>query len=261
MKNSQKGFANIVLIVLAVVVILGIGGYFVFKSNTNTASQVAPTPGIKTTGGAGGIDGRPQFPDGSITLLFPNGGETYKAGAQMMVKWKTKNVSSTSGIWIHLDTADGKHLDNGDLVSSWSDAPNSGEKTVTIPVSIPAGQYKVAVTVGQELEDVSDNYITITSAVINPSLNQEQARSLVLQTWGGCTPDTCSSVTVTVQNSNGQYIVTAIYEGLRDDSTSAQKKVAVASYSNNVWTLGEATITQRCQLGRGHQDFSSTPCF
>lgn len=234
---NQKGFTNliIVLIVLVIVVVLGIAGYLVLKPKSD------------------------QFPGGSIAVLSPNGGETYTAGSQMTVKWQTKDVSSATGIWIHLDTVDGKHLDNGDLVSSWTDAPNNGEKTVTIPVDIPAGQYKLAVTVGQELEDVSDNYFTITSAT--PVLTQEQARALVLQSWGGCTPDTCGSVTVTVQDNNGQYTVTAIYEGLRDDSTSARKKVAPAYYSNNAWTLGNAIVTQRCQPGRGHQDFSSNPCF
>ncbi|MBI2482071.1 MAG: hypothetical protein HYV76_00665 [Candidatus Vogelbacteria bacterium] len=224
------------------------------KSN----QQLSPTPGIKTTGGAGGKDGSLQFANGSITLLSPNGGETYTTGNQITIKWQTKNVASTAGIWIHLDTADGKHLNNGDLVSSWTDAPNNGVKTVTIPVDIPAGRYKLAVTVGQELEDVSDNYFTITSAT--PTFTQEQARTLVLRNWGGCTPDTCGSVTVSVQNNNGQYAVTAIYEGMRDDSVSAQKKVASAYYNNNVWTLGNATVTQRCQLNRGHQDFSSVPC-
>jgi flagellar basal body-associated protein FliL len=93
-----------------------------------------------------------------------------------------------------------------------------------------------------------------------PSLTQEQAEAIVLQTWGGCTPNTCESVTVTVENNNGQYIVTALIEGLRDDSVSAQKKVAPAYYSNNIWTLGNPTITQQCQFNRGHQDFSSVPC-
>jgi len=254
MNMNQRGFANIILIVALVVIVLGgVTGYFMLKPKTDAIPQPLPTPGIRITGGAGGIDGRLEFPNGSITLLSPNGGETYKAGNQVTVKWQTKNVGSGNNIWIHLDTADGRHLNNGDLVSSH--IPNNGEKTVAIPVDIPAGQYKFAVTVGQELEDVSDNYISITSAT--PAITQEQAQTLVLQTWGGCTPDTCGSVTVTA-NSN---YVTAIYEGLRDDSVGAQKKVAPAYYSNNVWTLGELTeSSQRCQPGRGHQNFSPDPC-
>ena len=239
-----------------VVILAGALGYVTLVKKsvpTDTTPQPLPTSGIKTTGGAGGIDGLPQFPNGSVTLLSPNGGETYKAGNQVTVKWQTKNVDSGDNIWIHLAAADDGYFNNGDLVSSH--IPNSGERIVTIPIDIPAGQYKFAVTVGQELEDVSDNYISITSTV--PTISQEQARILVLQTLGGCTPDTCGSVTVTA-NSN---YVTAIYEGLRDDSVSAQKKVAPAYYNNNVWTLGELTeSSQRCQSGRGHQNFSPDPC-
>jgi len=244
------------LLVLIVVIVLGlgVGTYLFLKSGSGVNSQPLPTPGIKTTGGAGGLDGSLDFPNGSVTILSPNGGESYKAGGQMVVKWQTKNVGSGNNIWIHLDTIDGKHLNNGDLVVSH--VPNTGEKIVTIPSDIPAGQYKVAVTVGQELEDLSNGYITVTPVETLPTLTREQARSLVLTTWGGCDPSTCSSVVVTVQNN----IVTAVYEGLRDDSASSQKKVAIASYVNNIWVLGEATVTQTCQPGRGHQDFSSVPC-
>lgn len=92
-------------------------------------------------------------------------------------------------------------------------------------------------------------------------LSQAEAQNLVIKTWGGCsTPETCRSVTVTVQNINGQSIVTAIYEGLGDDSVAAEKKKALATYNNNVWTLGNATVTHRCQPGRGHQDFSTALC-
>lgn len=244
------------ILVLAAVIVLGfcVGTYLFLKSDSSSNSQPLPIPGIKTTGGAGGLDGSLDFSDGSVTVLSPNGGESYKAGEQMVVKWQTKNVGSGNNIWIHLDTVDGKHLNNGDLVVSH--VPNTGEKIVAIPSDIPAGQYKVVVTVGQELEDLSDGYVTITSVVTLPTLTQELAQSLVLKVWGGCDPSTCSSVAVTVQGNT----VTAIYEGLRDDSASSQKKVAIASYTNNIWVLGEATVTQTCQPGRGHQDFSSVPC-
>ncbi len=34
-----------------------------------------------------------------------------------------------------------------------------------------------------------------------PTITQEQAQALILQTWGDCTPDICESVTVTVNNN------------------------------------------------------------
>jgi hypothetical protein len=94
-----------------------------------------------------------------------------------------------------------------------------------------------------------------------PVLTDGAALALVKSTWGDCTPDSCSRVVASVtKQESGTYLVTAIYEGLRDDSSGAQRKVAVATYHNGIWTLGTPTITQQCQPGRGHQDFSSEPC-
>lgn len=122
-------------------------------------------------------------PRPSITVLSPNGGESYMQGSQVVVKWSTNNLdSSSNNVWIHLDTFDGKHLNNGDLVSSH--VKNTGEKTIIIPSNIPVGKYKLAITAGQYFEDVSDNYFTITSnspsptpSPRNPSLNVTSPRS------------------------------------------------------------------------------------
>ena len=97
-------------------------------------------------------------------------------------------------------------------------------------------------------------------SVVSKTLSSDEARALVIQTWGDCTPDTCSRVVVTIEQKNNQWYVTATYEGLRDDSSAAQRKVATATYVNSKWTLGTPTITQLCQKNRGHQDFSSEPC-
>ena len=94
------------------------------------------------------------------------------------------------------------------------------------------------------------------------TLTNSVALALVKATWGGCTPDTCSEVTVSVNNMGGVVYVTATYEGLRDDSSSASRKVAPAhyDYGYRAWVLETPVKTQRCQPGRGHQDFSSVPC-
>ncbi len=94
-----------------------------------------------------------------------------------------------------------------------------------------------------------------------PVLTEAAALALVKSTWGDCTPDSCSQVVVSVaQQGSGTYMVTATYEELRDDSSSARRRVAVATYSNGTWTLGTPTVTQSCQPGRGHQDFSADLC-
>ena len=99
-----------------------------------------------------------------------------------------------------------------------------------------------------------------SSTVDSKTLSSDEARALVIQIWGDCTSDVCSRVVVTTEQKNNQWYVTATYEGLRDDSTAAQRKVAIATYVNNKWTLGTPTITQSCQKNRGHQDFSSDLC-
>ncbi|MDP3962385.1 MAG: hypothetical protein Q8Q03_00755 [bacterium] len=91
-------------------------------------------------------------------------------------------------------------------------------------------------------------------------LTQQEAEELVLNEWGGCTPDSCGSFNVTVSSAGNQTIVTAIYGQMRDDSISAAKNETVAVYKDGSWTLGEPKGTFSCQKGRGHEDFSDVPC-
>jgi hypothetical protein len=94
-----------------------------------------------------------------------------------------------------------------------------------------------------------------------PALSQDEALALARSTWGDCSAvGECSRVSASVQKEGSATRVTAIYEGLHDDSVSAMKKEGVASYANGSWTLGTAVTTYRCQQGRGHQDFSAELC-
>lgn len=116
----------------------------------------------------------------------------------------------------------------------------------------------------------SDNQNVVSQSTLEDEVQQYEqntriltatdAEALVLKSWGGCTPDTCSRVIVSTEQKNNLWYVTALYEGLRDDSLFAQKRTAVATYSNDQWFLDVPTITQSCQPNRGHQDFTSAPC-
>jgi len=93
------------------------------------------------------------------------------------------------------------------------------------------------------------------------SLTQQEAERLVNNNWGSYTPGEGLSLNVTIaSNSNGTYNVVAIY-GQADDSVSAVKKEGTATYQNGSWSLSQPVVTQSCHPGRGHTEFTASPCF
>lgn len=67
----------------------------------------------------------------SITVLSPKGGEVYKAGDKITVKWNTENISADTRMFIRLDgdyTTYDKAINNGTTISK-----NDGYEVVTLP--------------------------------------------------------------------------------------------------------------------------------
>ena len=105
----------------------------------------------------------------SITVLSPNGGETYAAGQQITVKWDSQNMSANDNVYINLDVpqSDGSFV--GYQLSAQS--PNTGSAIVTLPnkTNWPLMNYgslfKISVlkTPGFSPWDRSDNLFTINS--------------------------------------------------------------------------------------------------
>lgn len=58
----------------------------------------------------------------------------------------------------------------------------------------------------------------------------------------------------------GPATVTVTLVGLLDDSVAARRYVLQLRRDGETWTLDSATWAQRCQQGRGHQDFTPEPC-
>ena len=72
---------------------------------------------------------------------------------------------------------------------------------------------------------------------------------------------TTSLVSKTNAEGGDQATVTATFGGLLDDSINAQQYVLLLErQADGTWLLRSATFSQRCQPGRGHQDFSPAPC-
>lgn len=95
----------------------------------------------------------------SITVLSPNGGETYTVGQQMIVKWNTCNVSSSSN-----DIVIALHQNGAwqNVVYLTNATVNDGIETFTVPTAA-LGSYKIRVghASGAVQQDFSDNLFTV----------------------------------------------------------------------------------------------------
>ncbi|MFA6315169.1 MAG: hypothetical protein WC648_02260 [Candidatus Paceibacterota bacterium] len=182
MKNLQKGFVVPVLLTIITLLVVG-GGVYIYQSkkvetpsvkNTDTPqlNQVqqtnAQTPAVTqpiVTSAA--VSTKP-----SITVLSPNGGETFKQNSPITVKW-SQNFSGSAFICLMGDA--------GCVYSSTPVKFNSGINTLTIPVGINiatcntticyiADGFKVRVTTdnqpgsghaGEFMNDESNGYFVI----------------------------------------------------------------------------------------------------
>lgn len=92
----------------------------------------------------------------SLTVISPNGGETYSAGQQITVRWRSCNVDQPVGI-----TLSGYPYPSSTqfFLGSWG-AANIGSQVVSIPATAPVGNYIVNIATPPEsspgAEDWSD---------------------------------------------------------------------------------------------------------
>ncbi|NLP11363.1 hypothetical protein GX408_13295, partial [bacterium] len=129
------------------------------SANPSTSSRNAT---VTITGGgfARTITVTQQGASAFIKVASPNGGESYRIGESMPVRW---NYSSDSGSRVYIDLYKGgqlyKHLKNG------SDVGNDGDHDEVL-INVTAGDdYKVRITSTSysSIYDESDNYFTIAS--------------------------------------------------------------------------------------------------
>ena len=69
-----------------------------------------------------------------------------------------------------------------------------------------------------------------------------------------------STVARSSPEGGGPTTVTVLQEGLADDSVRAIQDVLNFVPSGDKWRLESAVRKQRCQPGRGHQDFAASDC-
>ena len=76
--------------------------------------------------------------------------------------------------------------------------------------------------------------------------------------------DTSAAKTTTLAQASpeggGPTTVTVLQEGIADDSVAAVRHVLRFEPDGDGWKLVSNARTQRCQAGRGHQNFTSAEC-
>jgi hypothetical protein len=69
-----------------------------------------------------------------------------------------------------------------------------------------------------------------------------------------------STVAKSSPEGGGPTTVTVIQEGIADDSVAAVRTVLRYEPDGDGWRLVSTQKTQRCRVGRGHQDFAAADC-
>lgn len=149
----------------------------------------------------------------SITVLSPNGGESYTVGNNISITWKSNNVPENSVVTIALvDKTGSNYYLLYSMCSVLSPCANihNGNFNVNIPNTILPGLYKARVVcnvsgsdmacVSTGYEDLSDNYFTIRAATTTPPTTEDGCSNG--EVYSSTTGQECHRVVASVTYTN-----------------------------------------------------------
>ena len=140
--------------------------YFCLPTSSTGSGGVAEEDVVCPNGGSC-INGACTEEETSVTILSPNGGESYKVGDTITITWNALNIG-TLGLYADLVDANGTTVAQsisglgvgGPMLNLFS-----GSYSYKIPINIIPGKYKFLIsTYGkseQQAQDYSDNYFSI----------------------------------------------------------------------------------------------------
>lgn len=185
----NKGFAPLVVLLIVLGLVVVGGGAYMIGKNASSNTEIIPFESVNPVVQEEVLpvkESLVQKPSSdctptsspSITVLSPNGGETYKAGEKVTVKWKTCGTTADDQVMIILRST---LRDHGAEIAT---VPNSGSSTITLPTSFSGGKvavtsgayYKIRLEVGGNAmgrpapSDESNNLFTINSQKVSTTL-------------------------------------------------------------------------------------------
>lgn len=154
------------LVVLSILTFGGIKVEAVDDIGCNGGTMYSPTTGQVCSNYNNGS---------SFKVISPNGGETYQAGQQIMVKWNSSGYSYDSKVSIALATLDSNGNSSNTFLVDVNNLKNDGIETITIPNNVPsASNYVMHLTIFESSNkwksDRSDNTFIIKTSTGNTTI-------------------------------------------------------------------------------------------
>lgn len=217
MNMNQKGFVNIVLIVL-VVVVLGIAGYFMLKPKTSTVPQPSPTADINKSS-----DNKP-LPAGGTAGRGDEGGIRSPDGKRIILI-QTSEGEGAEGQFVYYITIDGKDGKAYKFIGDALFSPDSKQYAY----AAGNGSKQFIVLNGRELK--SYDY------VYTPAFSPNSSRFVYVASVGGAFPNWKQFVVIDgVEGKQYQKVELAFADSVRGFSLNSKHLVYSAS-ENNKWLV------------------------
>jgi len=161
-------------LLIAIIAIVLVGGYVYTQSQPSAPAGQDPSATLptETTKNGKATTQKPpaQNPTKpSVAVVSPNGGETYKIGNVINMKWSTVNTPTGQNISIGLQRADKTgELAASDVISIIKNIKNTGSYDWTIPTSVTPAKYIAEIYTTDWIDgrgsDTSDAAFTISAA-------------------------------------------------------------------------------------------------
>jgi len=295
MNFHQKGFANVILVAV-IVVLLGAVGYFVFVKKPWPTPTSTPIPDGETT------DWRIYRADKyGVSFSYPPNFRIVTDKIQVEYighpngfNWYRIELTDTSAtekpfmrfeidpdgygpffpdkIYQVTENSDGKIV-IGSVNIGGSENSSDG-KVLIIPNVLESSnghsyywQFSYNES-GKDHEPLFKQILSTFRFLGRPEGN-ELTKEVVLSLlkndlFEECRPERIvgkyGSCAVDISEEAEKWVVVVIYDGLYDDSAKATRIQTTVMYQNGQWAKGSVSKTQQCWPGRGHQDFSAEAC-
>ncbi|MEI6490885.1 MAG: Ser-Thr-rich GPI-anchored membrane family protein [bacterium] len=175
MKNLQKGFIVPVLLVIIALLVVG-GGVYIYESKKSEAPAVVDTGTQQSNQQQTNTQAPPTTQQNSsvgtnkvsIKLLSPNGGENFKIGDKVSIRWtSTNNINKK--VMIGLTAKDGNTIVK-EITNYLDGISDTGSYSWTVDSSILPGTYRIVVQTSERPQyayDASDAPFSISASTTN----------------------------------------------------------------------------------------------